>query len=159
MKIFLKINISLFLLIFALHIFSCSDDSPTNTAEEKFEFVSYQIPGCNFVFSLEKVIPQDSCFSYSFHDTLKIAFCVVGNCCPDSGRFVTNYDINSDTLFVSVLDTAANLCDCICPYTIQIEISGLLNDRYLFYCNYEDMAYSEIVTKDSERPKPEIIRK
>jgi hypothetical protein len=149
MRIFVITNIGLFLLIFVVHIFSCSDDSPTNTAEEKSGFVSYQIPGCNFVFSFGKASSQDSCFSYSFHDTLKIAFCVVGNCCPDSDRFVTNYNINSDTLSVSVLDTAANLCDCIYPYTIQVEISGLLNDRYLFYCNYEDMAYSEIVTKSN----------
>ena len=147
MKIFINISLSFFLLIFVIRISSCSGDSPTKTTEEKLEFVSYQIPGCNSYFSFEKVLPEDSCFSYSFKVTLKIDFCVWGNCCPDSGRFITNYDIKSDTLFVTVLDTAANLCDCICTYAIHIEISGLSNNRYLFYCKYDDLEYSEIINK------------
>jgi hypothetical protein len=149
MKISIKISLSLFLLIFVIRLSSCSGDSPTKTTEENLKFVSYQIPGCNSHFSFERVLPEDSCFSYSFKDTLKIDFCVWGNCCPDSNRYITNYNISSDTLYVTVLDTAANLCDCICTYTIHIEISGLANDRYLFYCNYEDFEYREIINKSN----------
>ncbi len=147
MKIFIKISLSLFLLFALIHHLSCSEDSPIETTGE-IEFISYQIPGCNSSSSLEKALLDDYCFTYSFKDTLKIDFCVVGNCCPDSNRFVTNYAINSDTLFVTVKDTAEHLCNCICRYVIHLELFGLPEDQYLFYCNYDSLIeYGEYIIK------------
>ena len=126
---------------------SCSKDSPTRSLEKEASFVSYQIGGCNHN-SLGKASFDDSCFVYSFDDTLKIDFCVVGNCCPDSNRFVADYKIKSDTLFVTVTDTSANLCHCNCNYTFHLEFSGLENDKYLFYCKYDElMEYKEQIAR------------
>ncbi len=130
-----------------LYFSSCSENSPTKTTDDTIKFLAHQIPGCNSL-NLSRNTPTDSsCFSYSFNDTLKIDFCVPGNCCPDSNRFVTNYDIKSDTIFVSVADTAENLCNCICTYIIHLELIGLPGERYLFYCDYENLIYREIVSK------------
>ena len=149
MKRIIKFSFNFFLLIsFIIYFISCSDDAPTKTTEE-INFIAYQIPGCNSSWVLGKVSFVDSCFMYSFNDTLKVDFCVPGNCCPDSNRFVTNYSINSDTIYVTVADTAANLCYCICNYIIHLEISGLPNDKYLFYCKYDDLEYKEIVIRSN----------
>lgn len=142
-----KLLLRLMLFLFVIYNLSCSEDSLTKSSSQEVKFVSYQVGGCNHN-SLGKTADNDSCFAYSFTDTLKIDFCVLGNCCPDTNRFVTNYEINSDTLVVSVSDTAANLCHCICNYTIRLEIAGLENDRYLFYCNYDDLLeYKEQIRK------------
>lgn len=141
------ILLTFFFISLTVYFASCSDDSPTKTTNEDVVFASNQIPGCNSTLSLSK-LPSDSfCFSYTFDETLKIDFCVPGNCCPDSNRFVTNYNIKSDTLFVTVADTAENLCYCICNYTIHIEVTGLPNENYVFRCDYEDLVYNEIVSK------------
>lgn len=149
MKQIIKPGIKLFLLFsFIFNLNSCSDDAPTTVAPE-ISFVSYQVPGCNPTSSLKKDSLIDSCFQYSFTDTLEVEFCVPGNCCPDSDRFVTNYSIHSDTIFVTVTDTAAHLCHCICDYIIHLEISGLPNDEYLFYCDCQDLQYNEIVIRSN----------
>ncbi|KAB2844520.1 MAG: hypothetical protein F9K45_04845 [Melioribacteraceae bacterium] len=115
--------------------------------EKDVKFNSYQISGCNHnLFGKKSAV--DSCFVYSFDDKLEIDFCVSGNCCPDSNRFVTNIKLSSDTLFVSVIDTAENLCRCICNYIIHAEISGLQKENYIFYCNYDNqIIYSEQIRK------------
>jgi len=147
MKTLLKLSFGFFSLVTLIFFISCSDDSPTNIPSEEIKFVSYQVPGCNSSYSLEKSSLEDSCFTYIFNDTLKVDFCVSGNCCPDHDRFVTNYDINSDTIFVTVVDIAPDLCHCICNYVIHIEIVGLPLNSYLFYCHYGDLVYNEIVIK------------
>lgn len=136
--------------LIALFLFSCSGKNVTETNDKEVVFSSHQISGCNN-HGLLKTTQQDSCFSYSFDDTLKIDFCVVGNCCPDSQRFVTNYNINSDTIVVSVVDTAANLCWCNCNYTIHVEFSGLTEEEYIFISDYttryDTLSYREYVRK------------
>jgi hypothetical protein len=149
MKLIIKLGFNfIFLFSFIFYLISCSDDAPTKTTQE-INFVSYQVPGCNPTSSLIKDSFIDSCFQYSFTDTLKVEFCVPGNCCPDSNRFVTNYSISSDTIFVTVTDTAAHLCHCICNYIIHLEISGLSNNEYLFYCNLQELEYNEIVIRSN----------
>lgn len=128
-------------------MFSCSEGDPAASEQREIKFTSHQIPGCGNNL-LSKTSALDSCFTYIFQDKLEINFCVPGNCCPDSNRFVANYKLNSDTLFISVSDTAENLCRCICNYIIHAEISGLQKNNYTFYCNYDDqIIYSEQVRK------------
>jgi hypothetical protein len=141
-QLFLFIN----LLLWSILFLSCSNDTSTNSSKDGINFISYQVGGCNGSSSLEKVV-RDSCFSYSFYDTLKIDFCVSGNCCPDTNRFVTTYKLNSDTINVTVVDTAGHLCKCICNYKIHIELSGLTNNQYFFYCSYDGLEYKKTLIK------------
>jgi len=153
MKKYFNISLMFFALLLLIYIVSCSEDSPTENPEKQVEFSSYQISGCNNG-GLSKVNANDSCFIYSFNDTLKVDFCIWGNCCPNSQRFVTDYKINSDTIFITVQDTAMNECDCNCNYTIHVEFSELLEDKYLFYFNYpgmyqdDSLKYKELVVKN-----------
>ncbi len=154
MKKYTKFNLFLLFLSLLIFISSCSNSTQTKIQEKQIEFFSNQIPGCFLDSSLAKVSNNDSCFDYIFTDTLKIDFCVSGNCCPDSQRFFSEIYIKSDTIFVSVVDTAENLCYCICKYKIHLEISGLSEDQYVFYCNYHGMynfqdslKYRELVKK------------
>ncbi len=143
----------LFLLVVSF-VVSCSNSNPTKVQEKQLEFSAQQVPGCFSDSSLAKVLSNDSCFDYTFRDTLKIDFCVSGNCCPDSQRFVSDVKVKSDTIFVSVTDTARNLCYCKCKYKIHLEINGLSENQYLFYCDYpgrydfqDSLRYREIVKK------------
>ena len=131
-------------LVLLFIIISCSSEPIIRETE----FTSYQVPGCFHNAGLQKSLASDSCFGYSFNDTLKIEFCVKGNCCPEMNRFTTSYKIKSDTIFVSVADTAAQLCYCICNYKIHIELSNFENNKYLFYCNYDNFKYREFVQKE-----------
>jgi hypothetical protein len=79
-------------------------------------------------------ISSDSIFSYSFSQNLILDFSAIGNCCPDSNRFTVNYDIRSDTIVVTVIDTARNLCRCNCLYMIHIQLTDLLMDNYTVRC-------------------------
>ncbi len=147
MKNFLKISSFMFTLFILFYLFSCSTDNSTNPEDETITFSAYQVGGCNST-PLAKIAENDSCFSYSFNDTLKVDFCVTANCCPDSQRFVTDYNIKSDTIFVEVVDTAARLCRCICNYTVHLDLVGLSNNQYFFNCNYDNrVVYNEIVNK------------
>jgi hypothetical protein len=146
LKLILLFSFSLVIFSF----YSCSENNVTETENTQITFSSHQITGCNNS-GLLKTTNEDSCFAYSFNDALKIDFCVVGNCCPDSQRFISDYNISSDTIFVSVADTAANLCYCICNYTIHVELLGLTKDKYLFVCDYPsdyaNLNYLERVSK------------
>ena len=151
MKKYVKFHSFPLFLFFLIFIFSCSNGTQTKMQEKQIEFHANQVPGCLHESYLAKVSNNDSCFDYIFRDTLKIDFCVSGNCCPDSQRFLTKFNIKADTLFVSVLDTAQNLCYCICNYKIHLEISGLSENQYLFYCNYQgrydSLKYRELVKR------------
>jgi len=141
----------LFLFLFAIITFSCSVDTLKSKSDaQNIDLNSYQIAGCTGS-GLLKVVSEDSCFTYLFQDTLELEFCVVGNCCPDSLRFISTINVNFDTIFASVVDTAANLCDCVCIYKVHLEISGLSEERYLFYCDfpiyYDTLEYREYVYK------------
>jgi hypothetical protein len=145
MKTFKLLLFSFTFFLITLYSFSCSNTTEPENKDKNF--ISYQIPGCNHNSALGKVSAIDSCFSYSFNDTLKVNFCVTGNCCPDSDRFTTEYKIKSDTIFVYVTDKAENNCDCMCNYTIHLELYNLEQNRYIFQCNYDNFNYNEIVTK------------
>ena len=113
-------------------LLSCKDRStgPDNRAVVTFRSES---SGC-----LSKVTPStgavDSSFAYSFHDSLLIDFSVTANCCPDSGRFNISQFAGSDTVVITVTDTAVNGCRCVCPYMIHAVFEHLPNDRYAVRC-------------------------
>ncbi len=144
MKAFNFLSSLFIVFIIVLYILSCSEKKEPQKAEGNF--VSYQIPGCN-KHTLSITADTDSCFSYNFDTTLKIDFCVTGNCCPDKNRFASSYKINSDTIFVTVKDIEENNCLCMCNYTIHLELKNLENDNYAFYCNYNNLKYRELVKK------------
>jgi hypothetical protein len=110
----------------------------------------FQIAGCQSQNSIATLI--DSCFTCQFQDRLIIDFCVTGNCCPDSNRFQLSHQIIDDHITLTAIDTAANLCNCMCPYVIHAEIYGLPLDRYIVTCfvNHE-MAYREEVRREGDR--------
>ena len=147
MKIFRIFSSFVLVISILFYVFSCTTDNPTNQENEIITFSAYQVGGCNST-PLAKIAVNDSCFSYSFNDTLKIDFCVTANCCPDSQRFLTDYYLKSDTIFVTVTDTSAELCDCICNYTIHLDLVGLSNTQYFFNCYYNNrVVYDEIINK------------
>ncbi len=89
----------------------------------------------------------DSVFIYSFKDSLVLDFSVIANCCPDSNRFSISQVTGTDTLVITVADTAMNLCRCVCPYLIHARFEGLPQDRYIVICricdegNFDDPLY------------------
>ncbi len=143
MKTGIKFGSFFFIILLTLLNLSCNNEDSITPGENGISFKAYQLGGC-INHHLAKYAVPDSCFSYSFNDTLKIDFCVMGNCCPDSNRFVTDYKINSDTIYVTVADTAENLCRCMCNYTIHLEMTGLTGNEYVFYCDYDScIVYKE----------------
>jgi len=97
----------------------------------------YQVPGCQNSALMDNTA-SDSGFSYSFGQNLIVDFYVSANCCPDSNRFELFDRICNDTIYVTVIDTADHLCDCICNYQIHFEKCNLPLNSYLFYCKYND---------------------
>jgi hypothetical protein len=83
---------------------------------------------------LSKSSGLDSVFTYSFTDSLVIDFSVIANCCPDSNRFVVTESAGTDTLVISVADTAENLCYCICTYMVHASFGNLPSDHYVVRC-------------------------
>ena len=130
----LKKILVVFLVTFLLNLFACSG-TVTDIKDEKS--IMYQIAGCQSN-GLAKTNIEDSCFTYTFNQSLIIDFCVSANCCPDSNRFELSNNIRNDTIFVAVTDTAAQLCHCICDYKIHFEKYNLPLNSYLFYCSYND---------------------
>ncbi len=153
MKKYINISLMYAALLLSIYIISCSENSPTENTEKQVEFSSHQISGCNNG-GLLKANANDSCFIYNFNDTLKVDFCLWGNCCPDSQRFVADYKISSDTIFIAVQDTEIHGCSCKCNYTIHVEFSGLSENKYLFYLDYpgmyqnDSLKYREFVVKN-----------
>ena len=124
-------------LLLGFFVLSCdlweNSDSP-----EPGENSIYQIGGCAGNLGLRKAASRDSCFSWEFGNQLWVEFCVTANCCPDSNRFDLEYKISGNTIFVAVEDTARNLCRCICPYIIHLELHNLPLNHYYFKCTYGD---------------------
>ena len=117
-------------LLIALLIVNCKDEilytEPTANI--------WQVSKCNGQ-GLKK--SSEECFEYIFTNSLEIKFCVSGNCCPDSARFVSNYKIDGEIITIFVKDIAPNLCKCYCTYTIQASFSNLLLDSYKAFCYQE----------------------
>lgn len=112
--------------------FSCREKSANPGPEGPVSF-SYQSGKC-LGHDLPKSAVSDSSFNYSFSDKLVIDFSVTANCCPDSNRFTVSSFPGPDTIVVAVIDTAQNLCKCLCPYTIHAEFGNLTNDHYVICC-------------------------
>lgn len=113
----------------------------------------YQVPGCKST-SIFKIGSEnrDSCFTYSFTENLVLDFCVNGNCCPDSNRFKTSSSTHSDSIIITIADTAQNLCRCNCSYTIRAEFKSLTRDEYFVTCilqnnELQETIYSQVVKK------------
>lgn len=111
-------------------IISCHDEIVKPEASGNIQ----QIGKCNNQ-GLNKTSAE--CFEYTFTDDLIIKFCVSGNCCPDSARFLSSYKIVENIITVSVKDIAPNLCKCNCNYTIQAKFTNLEYDSYTVYCIQE----------------------
>jgi hypothetical protein len=129
--------------VLALLIPTCEQSTDPRGAD----VTAFQVPGCGN--HLGKTAVNDSCFSYQFHDALVVEFCMNANCCPDSNRFSFRHMVSHDTIMVSVSDTAAHLCRCICNYVLHMEFPGLPGDNYVFFCTRQD--YSDRVVFYSER--------
>jgi hypothetical protein len=96
----------------------------------------YQVPGP--ASQVDKDV--DSCFSYEFpyFFPLKVDFCATGNCCPDSNRFSFNFRVTSDSVIVTIADTAAQKCFCTSTYVLHVEFRYLPNETYWFVCERRD---------------------
>ena len=142
-----------FLLIAVLFIlFGCEKAStPLNHNQESTIITSHfcQIPGCQgHSNNLAKSLSNSNCFLYFWDDTLKLEFCVLANCCPDTNRFDFNSVIEGNIISVTVIDTAAHLCYCICNYRLHLDFTGLSKEEYIFKCSYYDsLVYSEKIAK------------
>ena len=138
------------MVIFVLFLLSCQKSiDPFGNQSESYDLNAYQFPGCAGPgLFFRSGISTNDCFSYSFEDTLKVELCVTANCCPDTHRFTYNSNIENNIISFTVVDTAADLCRCICDYRIDAYFAGLRNDEYLFNCIYGDsLLYSETVSK------------
>jgi len=127
-------SLKIFLVISIFFWVVCKDKS-MEVGQTKIPSFSYKTSHC-----LSSAIPQrttvssDSVFSYSFSDNLIMDFSSIGNCCPDSNRFVVGHEIRQDTIMITVADTAQNLCKCNCLYMIHTKVTGLLMNRYVVRC-------------------------
>lgn len=128
--------------------YSCLDDPLTS----QNTVILQQIPGCQKN-KLDKLSSGDSCFSYTFGKNLDLQFCVSGNCCPDSNRYVLSSKFSYDTLEIAVKDTADNLCKCLCVYFIKAQFENLMKDRYIIKCVQEDIIDNKVLYLQ------EVIRK
>jgi hypothetical protein len=129
--------------VLAVFMFACERSTEPDTPS----VVAFQVPGCGA--NLLKASASDSCFSYQFHDALIVDFCATANCCPDSNRFSFKQRVSHDTIMVTIADTAAHLCRCICPYVLHMEFRDLPGDSYIFFCTWDD--YSDRLVFYSER--------
>ncbi|HEY9166950.1 MAG TPA: hypothetical protein VIS48_12405 [Candidatus Kryptonia bacterium] len=120
------------LLVSAGLLVTCNDKS-SNPVDQTVVGSFHQIGGCGYS-TTARVFAYDSCFAYEFKDTLITDFCLPGNCCPDSNRFVLSYEVRNDTIFVAASDTAENLCRCTCNYIFRAEFANLPLNHYVFHC-------------------------
>jgi hypothetical protein len=125
---------SIFFSVIFFFLLSCNE---SGTNPEK------NLPGFSFYSGkcgrdlLELFGARDSSFEYSFQNDLLIDFIASGNCCPDSDRFIVSSDILSDTIYITVEDTAAHLCRCMCNYHIYSKFSNLQENHYTVLCTLQ----------------------
>jgi hypothetical protein len=130
---------------------SCNEKSTSPDSQSAISFSSHY--GKCSSQGLTKSSSLDSIFTYSFLDSLVIDFSVNANCCPDSNRFVVTQSAGTDTLVISVADTAGNLCYCICTYMVHTSFENLPNDHYVVRCRvgnsqgYEDIHLVNVYRK------------
>lgn len=121
-------------------LYSCERSTTPDELLPKPETALYQVGGCGGS-PLRKAALVDSCFDYTFNEKLSIDFCVSGNCCPDSNRFVIQSGIIGDQITIAVTDTAENLCRCICPYQLHAEFSHLPESSYRVICKLAEKVW------------------
>jgi hypothetical protein len=114
-----------------LWFLSCNGQSVDQESQHPLSF-SYRSSKCLSAYS--HVISLDSSFVYSFVDSLVLDFSVRANCCPDSDRFAVTHVPSIDTLIISIVDTAQNLCYCTCRYLIHVQFKNLQGDHYVVRC-------------------------
>lgn len=137
----LKIVGFLFSLFF---IYSCSNStSPNSNLNSSFK----QIPGCNNQMLFKTF--ADSNFTYTFDTYADISFSLPANCCPENNRFDQITLLNDNTITITVIDTAAQLCRCICNYELNIKVMELIENHYTFICVYGDsIIYNEKIIRN-----------
>jgi hypothetical protein len=132
-------------LIACCTLFSCSERATDPNADGESSL--YQVHGC-IPGALYKNPLADSCFAFRFEKSLALDFCLPGNCCPDSNRYFLSHRISRDTLIVTAVDTAGNMCRCNCSYLIHADIAPLPLDRYHVFCFLADsLMYRVEVTR------------
>ena len=144
-----------FIWIFAavIALYCCSQNSINSIPDSQSSVLVFeQIPGCLEGNPAKTAARDAACFQYDFQQNLKLELCLPANCCPDSARFDYNCTVGSDTIYFTVQDTAQELCDCMCTYKIQTEISGLQRDVYIFKCFYKGLtAYDTLVYRSIDQ--------
>lgn len=115
----------------------CGCEHVVNSTRTQPHGTLQQLSGCRSG-EWRAATSDDSCFAYQFAETLRVDFCLSGNCCPDQNRFKLAYEISADTIYVAVADTAAQLCRCVCTYVLRAEFAGLPRDHYVFCCVRND---------------------
>ena len=137
--------LSLFSLLFLV---ACSGEMGPDPVTENPGIIIHQKSGCLANAEQVQTVFADTCFDYSFDDTLKMDFCFTGNCCPDTNRFTGVVEVTGQTITIAVTDTAENLCHCVCPYQVHVEISGLSKSAYTVICSDGNLNYLENVTRN-----------
>ncbi|TFH66053.1 MAG: hypothetical protein E4G91_00170 [Candidatus Zixiibacteriota bacterium] len=128
-----------------LSLLACSE----STTKPKTESLVYQVGRCQHSAGIA-ALAEDSCFTATFTKNLLVDLCLVANCCPDTNRFALSTLINSDTILITVADTASSLCDCLCNYKVRAEFQNLPLLQYLVLCSYNDsIIYREIVMREN----------
>jgi len=122
-KILRSSYLSIVILFLNIFLKGCSDTTDPVESNNLF----YQEPGC-----MNKTSLADSCFDYTFTDKLIVEFCVSGNCCPDSNRFIFQQVIIQDTINLTVTDIEERLCRCICNYILHSENTELPLNSYQY---------------------------
>jgi hypothetical protein len=124
----------IFLFISLCTLTACKEKS-VEVDQAKIPTFSYETSHCvSSAMPKGTIVFSDSVFSYSFSDNLIMDFSSIGNCCPDSNRFIVSHEIRQDTIMITAVDTAQNLCNCNCLYMIHTEVIGLPMDRYVVRC-------------------------
>jgi hypothetical protein len=134
--------------------FSLSGCNTVDSGNPKDQ-LNYQVSKCLNHFSKTSSISADSCFTYSFSNSLIAEYCVSGNCCPDSNRFAFIQETGDDTLNIFVTDIEENQCHCICSYMLHSEFTGLQHNTYLLNIyltskqGEKTLLYSETVMRNN----------
>jgi hypothetical protein len=62
------------------------------------------------------------------------------NCCLSEGVDVT-VTCSADTIFFSEKEAVPGICDCICRYNLDVEVSGVADGSYVLYMEKEGVSY------------------
>jgi len=119
--------VSALLILLVIAIAGCEK----STGPESASSTIVELPGCRPALS-KSASPNDSCFSWQFSGSLSVDFCVLANCCPDSNRFAMSHVTDADSIVVTIADTAANLCKCVCRHWVHAEFQDLALNKYRF---------------------------